>query len=100
MARFRFRFTSHVSLEVDDLRFSASVTVAGGSTTARRARREVDHRRDLAAELATYQSPSDLTDLHAMLDRYDDADTEEIRAVLRGQARRRLPGSHLRGHLG
>ena len=99
MVRFRFRFTSRVSLEIDDLRFSAGVTIAG-STTERPVRDDVDHGPDLAAELATYSSPSDLAALHAMLDRHDDVDTDEIRAVLQGQARQRLTRSHLRSHLG
>jgi len=40
------------------------------------------------AELAAYTTPSDLLDLGATLDRYDDADTEEIRAILHAQALR------------
>lgn len=96
--RIRFRVTSRVTLEIDDARYSASVTV-GGSTSGGRIRRDRDHRRDLVAELASYSSPSDLADLHAMLDRYDDADTEEIRTVLQGQAQRRLTDAHLRSHL-
>lgn len=43
-------------------------------------------RRSLAAELATYTSSSELLELEAMLERYDDGDTEEIRSILATQA--------------
>jgi hypothetical protein len=46
-------------------------------------------RRSLAAELASYTSSSDLLELEAMLDRYDDGDTEEIRSILATQAANR-----------
>ena len=83
----RFRLKSRLSIHIDDFHLSASMTISG-STPAAPVRFEVDHRRDLAAELATYTSPSDLLDLGATLDRYDDADTEEIRAILDAQALR------------
>jgi hypothetical protein len=44
---------------------------------------------DLAAELATYRTPAELADLHAMLQQYPDEETAEIRAILEGQAQRR-----------
>jgi hypothetical protein len=77
----RFRLKSQVSIHIDDLRLTASITISG-STPDSPTRYEVDRRRDLAAELAAYTTPSDLLDLGATLDRYDDADTEEIRAIL------------------
>jgi hypothetical protein len=39
------------------------------------------HRR-LERELACYTTPSDLNDLHAILDRYPDRDTAGIRRIL------------------
>jgi ribosomal 50S subunit-associated protein YjgA (DUF615 family) len=42
-------------------------------------------RRHLRHELAAYTSQADLDDLNAMLDRYDDSDTAEVRALLNTQ---------------
>jgi len=42
----------------------------------------------LERELASYNSPSDLDDLHAILDRYSDRETAQIRRIL---AARRPP---------
>lgn len=39
-------------------------------------------REQLVADLATYRSPSDLADLHAMIARSDERDTVEVRAIL------------------
>jgi hypothetical protein len=39
----------------------------------------------LARELAGYNSPEDLNDLHAILDRYSDRETAEIRRILAAQ---------------
>jgi len=39
----------------------------------------------LQRELASYNSPSDLDDLHAILDRYSDRDTRDIRRILASQ---------------
>jgi hypothetical protein len=39
----------------------------------------------LQRELASYNSPSDLDDLHAILDRYSDQDTRDIRRILASQ---------------
>ncbi len=38
--------------------------------------------RSLAGDLATYTSPSDLNDLDAILDRYSDEETADIRRIL------------------
>jgi hypothetical protein len=47
------------------------------------ARREARLRRlTLERELALYQSPQDLQDLYAILDRHDDNETVEIRKIL------------------
>ena len=72
----------------------------GGSTPDRPVRRGVDDRRRLRAELAEYSTAADLNDLRAVLDRYDDVETDEIRALLPGPARPRRPAPHLRGPLG
>jgi hypothetical protein len=45
---------------------------------------------DLASELATYTTEAELLDIAAMLDRYPDEETEEMRSILAGQAARRL----------
>jgi hypothetical protein len=39
----------------------------------------------LERELASYNSESDLNDLHAMLDRYSDRETAKIRRILAHQ---------------
>ena len=36
----------------------------------------------LGRELSSYSSPSDLDDLHAILDRYSDRETAQIRRIL------------------
>jgi hypothetical protein len=41
--------------------------------------------RALQAELASYTSDSDLNDMDAILDRYDDAETHDIRSILATQ---------------
>jgi hypothetical protein len=91
----RFRLKSRVSIEIDDLHLTASITI-GGSTPDRPTRYEVCNYCDLAAELGEYRTPSDVLDLQAALDRYDDADTQDIRAILDNQARHRLtsPRAH------
>jgi hypothetical protein len=43
-------------------------------------------RKALERELATYTSQSDLADLHAILDRYSDAETADIRRILARRA--------------
>jgi hypothetical protein len=39
----------------------------------------------LERELSSYSSPSDLDDLHAILDRYSDQETVQIRRILTAQ---------------
>jgi len=39
----------------------------------------------LERELSSYNSPSDLDDLHAILDRYNDQETVQIRRILIAQ---------------
>jgi hypothetical protein len=45
-------------------------------------------RASLDRELASYTSPADLNDLHAILDRYSDKETAEIRHILAAQQSR------------
>jgi hypothetical protein len=45
-------------------------------------------RASLERELAGYNSPSDLDDLHAILDRYSDQETKQIRRILAYQSSR------------
>ena len=40
----------------------------------------------LQRELASYNSPSDLDDLHAILERYNDRETAQIRRILASKA--------------
>ena len=40
---------------------------------------------ELERELASYTSPADLNDLHAILNRYDGAETADIRRILANQ---------------
>ena len=42
-------------------------------------------RASLKRELASFNSPSDLDDLHAILDRYSDRETAQIRRILAAQ---------------
>jgi hypothetical protein len=60
-----------------DVRAKVSVTIRW---------RDAVERRRLAAELSTYTSSSELLELRAMLERYDDSDTAEIRSILSTQA--------------
>jgi len=49
------------------------------SRDAHAARSALEH------ELSSYSSPSDLDDLHAILDRYNDRETVQIRRILAAQ---------------
>src|SRR5688500_3543956 len=84
----RLRLTSRLSIRIGDIHLKTSITI--GSTTPHRSRRhEVDRWKRLAGELQHYTSPSELLDLNAALDRYDDADTREIREILPEQTQHR-----------
>jgi len=45
-------------------------------------------RAQLERELASYNSPADLDDLHAIIDRYNDRETADIRRILAAQRSR------------
>ena len=51
----------------------------------RESREERAARAALERELASYTSASDLNDLHAILDRYSDQETAQIRRILASQ---------------
>jgi hypothetical protein len=57
-------------------------------TQLRESRETHAARAALARELATYSSPADLADLDAILDRYNDEETAEIRRILATQRSR------------
>ena len=63
-----------------DVRAKVSVTVRW---------RESIERRRLAAELSTYTTSRELMELEAMMERYDDGETEEMRSILSAQAENR-----------
>jgi len=93
----RFRYQSSVSIETEDVRIAARLSITVGSRF-----RELRRRRsaDLRNELSCYSTPAELRDLEAILDRYEDDETAEIRAVLAGQAMNRLTASRARGPVG
>jgi hypothetical protein len=82
----QFRLESRMSFRSRHLRIESRVRI---HWTARR-RREAVPAVDIAAELAGYTTEAELNDIAAMLDRYPDEDTEEIRSILAGQAHGRL----------
>jgi hypothetical protein len=51
----------------------------------RESRDERTARASLARELSSYHSTADLNDLHAILDRYSDHETVQIRRILASQ---------------
>lgn len=69
---------------------SSATNLLSSTMTAIRDRRR-DHRaaraahKSLVRELAPYTSPNDLNDLDAILARYSDTDTAEIRHILAGR---------------
>ena len=54
-------------------------------TQLRESREERAGRAQLERELASYSSPADLDDLDAILDRYSDQETADIRRILAAQ---------------
>jgi hypothetical protein len=73
----------------------AQLLVLRAEILVRRANRR--RRRQLAAELATYTSQSDVNDLCALLDTYPDGQTHEIRQILDRQQAGRMWTARLRG---
>ena len=57
-------------------------------TQLRESRDKHAARAALERELASYSSAADLDDLHAILDRYSDTETRDIRRILAAQASR------------
>jgi hypothetical protein len=64
------------------------VLILRAGVLLRRANRR--RRRQLAAELATYTTTTELNDLCALLDTYPDGQTQELRQILYGQRMRRM----------
>jgi hypothetical protein len=60
-------------------------TITAIRSRIRESRHAHTTRAALARELACYNSESDLDDLHAMLDRYSDRETVQIRRILAAQ---------------
>ena len=54
-------------------------------TQLRESRDAYAARASLKRDLASFNSPSDLDDLHAILDRYSDRETAKIRRILAAQ---------------
>ena len=54
------------------------------STLATR-RAAVRANRDLARQIASFDTPSDLLELEAMLERHSEDEAREVRSILRGQ---------------
>lgn len=46
-------------------------------------------RKRLAAELSTYTTPRELQELEALMERYEDGETAEMRSILSAQAENR-----------
>jgi hypothetical protein len=51
-------------------------------------------RRRLAAELSTYTTPRELMELEALMERYEDGETAEMRSILSAQADNRRFARH------
>ena len=60
-------------------------TITGIRSRIRESRDAHAARTALERELASYNSQSDLNDLHAILDRYSDRETAQIRRILAAQ---------------
>jgi hypothetical protein len=82
---FRFRVESHISITFRDHHVSASIGV-DGAIPGRSLQSPTRPACDLAAELEQYTTHAELLDLHAVLDRHDDSETQEIRSTLAAQA--------------
>jgi hypothetical protein len=66
---------------------SSRLVLLTAGVAVRRANRE--RRRVLERELAAYSSAADLADISAMVERYPDAQTGEVRSILAWQSMRR-----------
>ena len=79
---------------------SRSVEVKARVSLTVRWRAAVSARRTLAEELSIYTRPGELLDLEAMLERYEDSQTEEIRSILAAQKADRLLRAQVGGPFG
>jgi hypothetical protein len=81
----QLRVASRASFRSERVSVSARISI---SVTVRSLGRAWGGRDDrLVAELSHYTTRAELLDLEAMLDRYPDEDTAEIREILAGRAR-------------
>lgn len=94
------RVESRVSFRSDDVDVDVAMTLTVVSRVRTRLRRWSRRRDDLWAEMAAYDTQADRLDLEAILDRYADDDTEEIRSILSAQASNRLFAPPAVGPLG
>jgi hypothetical protein len=74
-----FKVKSKASYAAGDLEVSAKISIVVRW-------RDSWERRRLAAELSTYTTPREMLELEALMDRYDDGDTAEMRSILYAQA--------------
>jgi hypothetical protein len=74
-----FKLKSKASYEGDGLEVRATISIVV------RWRDSLERRR-LAAELSTYTTARELTELEALMERYDDGETAEMRSILSAQA--------------
>lgn len=60
------------------------INVLARPSAARQARRASRHERTrLRAEIASYRTPAERAELHAILDRHSEADTQVVRRLIR-----------------
>ena len=74
-----FKVKSKASYEAGDLEVSAKISIVVRW-------RDSWERRRLAAELSTYTTPREMLELEALMERYDDGETAEMRSILYAQA--------------
>jgi hypothetical protein len=74
-----FKLKSKASYEGGGVEVSAKISIVV------RWRDSLERRR-LAAELSTYTTPRELTELEALMGRYEDQETAEMREILAAQA--------------
>jgi len=96
----QLRLESRVSFRSDDVDVAVTMTLTVVSSVRTSLRRWTRRRDDLWAEMAVYTTQADRLDMEAILDRYSDDDTDEIRSILSAQASNRLLAPPAVGPLG
>ena len=74
-----FKVKSKASYEAGGLEVNAKISIVVRW-------RDSWERRRLAAELSTYTTPREMLELEALMERYDDGETAEMRSILSAQA--------------